>query len=72
MISRRRYGRMLQTLDCRGLSPHARGPPQWAGVHDSHPGSIHQTRDTKPGRRWRHRPQLKSLLIPTIHTEGMA
>ena len=56
MIGRRRYRIMLQTLDCRGLSPHARGPPQWAEVHHVHRGSIQQTRDTKPGRRWCHRP----------------
>ena len=30
MIGRRRYRRMLQAPHCRGLSPHARGPPQWA------------------------------------------
>lgn len=36
MIGRRRYRRMLQTLDCRGLWPHARGPPQWAEVHHVH------------------------------------
>jgi hypothetical protein len=40
MISRRRCRRMLQTLDCRGLSPPARAPPQWAGVHDVHPGQF--------------------------------
>jgi hypothetical protein len=40
MISRRRYRRMLQTLDCCGLSPHARGPPQLIKVHEGHPGQF--------------------------------
>ena len=36
MIGRRRYRRMLQALHCCGLSPYARGPPQWAEVHHVH------------------------------------
>ena len=36
MINRRRYRRMLQALHCCGLSPYARGPPQWAEVHHVH------------------------------------
>jgi hypothetical protein len=40
MIGRPRYRGMLQALDCCGLSPHARGPPQWAEVHDVHPGQF--------------------------------
>jgi hypothetical protein len=40
MISKRRYRRMLPALDCRGLPPHARGPPQWAGAHEGHSGQF--------------------------------
>jgi hypothetical protein len=56
MISRRRYRRKLQTLDCCGLSSpirpssrrpggsgrpgRARGPPQWAEVHEGHLGQF--------------------------------
>ena len=71
MIGRRRYRRMLQALHCCGLSPHARGPPQWAEVHHVHPGQF-----SRPAIRSRAgggtTGPAKSLLIPTIHAEGMA
>ena len=70
MISRRRYRRMLQMLGCCGLSPHARGPPQWAEVHEGHPGQF-----TRPAIRSRvgggATGPAKNSLIPTVHTKGM-
>ena len=40
MISGRRYRRMLQTPACCGLSPHARGPPQSAEIHEGRSGQF--------------------------------
>jgi hypothetical protein len=72
MISKRRYRRMLPALDCRGLPPHARGPPQWAGAHEGHSGQF--TRPVIRSRASAVAPPApaETRLIPTIHTKGMA
>ena len=72
MISGRRYRRMLQTPAL--LRPLAARPgPAAIGRDSRRPlGSIHETRDKKPGRRWRRRLSQKISLILTIHTKGMA
>lgn len=72
MISRRRYRRMPHASDCCGLSAHARGPPRGAEVHEDHSGQFMRPMLRSRAGGGATGLSLKTLLVPTIHTKGMA